>query len=935
MNEKISIRGARVHNLKNIDIDIPKNKLVVITGLSGSGKSSLAFDTIYAEGQRRYAESLSSYARQFMDVKKKPDVDKIEGLSPTIAIDQKFHTQNPRSTVGTITENYDYLRLLFARIGDRFCPKCNTMVKKHNMGKIIESIKKRARTDKNVMVLAPILRQGKTENGHLIERIEKSGFNKIRINGHIYKIHELINFKFEKDKLYDVELVVEIIKDVKKQNILEITEKAMEFGNGLIKVLSKKEEDTYSLHGICSTCDVQTEELDIRNFSFNSPNGACSRCTGLGITKEVDPNLVIPNNRLTLAEGAIQPWTRITGRQSVNQKLMQAVADHFQFSLNIPVKDLPKKDLDIVLCGTGNQIYDVEGKKIKFEGVIPSLLKKYLETDSDYVRKEIEQYMIEAVCPQCHGQRLRADVLAVRIDDKNIADIVSSDIELVQDILSKILKNIKDKEKLAIAKPIIKELEQRFDSLIKVGLGYLTLDRSMNTLSGGEVTRVRLATQLTTGLNGVIYVLDEPSVGLHPKDNKQLIQSLKKLRDLGNTVIVVEHDVEMMQAADYLIDVGPGAGVKGGKIVAQGTIETIKKESNSLTGEYLSKKLKVEREVIKQKSKKKVIEKFIEVKGASEHNLKNIDVKIPLGKLVCFTGVSGSGKSTLVIDILGKALSQHFHRAKSIPGKHESIKGIENIDKVIAIDQSPIGRTPRSNPATYTNVFTPIRDLFANLQEAKMYNYGAGKFSFNVKGGGRCETCAGEGYIRIPMQFLADVFVECPDCNGTRYSKEALEIHYRQKNISEVLNMTVNEAWAFFNDTPAIANKLDILRSVGLGYIRLGQPATTLSGGEAQRVKLSTELARVSTGKTLYILDEPTTGLHFEDIKNLLNVLNKLVEKGNTVVIIEHNVDVIKCSDYIIDLGPGGGRHGGEVVSFGTLEKITKNKKTWTAKAIT
>ena len=752
------------------------------------------------------------------------------------------------------------------------------------------------------------------------------------------KIHDLLGFKFNEDKKYDVELVIGKITDVRKQDVSRLVSKALELSNGLVKIIKGKDEEIFSTTNLCTSCNVIIPVCDVRSFSFNSPNGACSRCTGLGITKEVDPKLVIPNNRLTLAEGAIQPWTRITGRQSVNQKLLQAVAKEHDFSLDTPAKDLPAQVIDLVFYGTGEQKYSVDNRKMKFVGVIPGLTNKYLETESDYVRKEIEQYMRESICPECNGQRLRKESLYVRIDGKNISEISDMSVEESSTFFKKFDSKIKDKNKLIIAKSIKKELVSRLESLLKVGLGYLTQDRSMNTLSGGEVTRVRLATQLTTGLNGVVYVLDEPSVGLHPRDNKQLVESLKKLRDLGNTVIVVEHDESMMCEADYLVDVGPGAGVHGGKIIAAGTLAQVKKNKFSVTAQYLSGKASVSKSCLlvrkKVAKKKPVREKKLTIKGASENNLKNLDVDIPLGKLVCVTGVSGSGKSTLIIDILGKALSKHFHRAKEAPGKHKEITGLKNIDKVIAIDQSPIGRTPRSNPATYTNTFTGIRDLYANLPESKMYNYNAGKFSFNVKGGGRCETCSGEGYIRIPMQFLADVFVECPDCAGTRYSKEVLEVHHRNKNIADVLDMTVDEAFIFFNDVPVIADKLSVLREVGLGYVRLGQPATTLSGGEAQRIKLSTELARVSTGKTLYILDEPTTGLHFEDIEKLLNVMKRLVEKGNTVVIIEHNTDVIKCSDWIIDLGPGGGNNGGKVVTQGTPDKVAKNKTSWTAKFI-
>ncbi|MFH1291615.1 MAG: excinuclease ABC subunit UvrA [bacterium] len=954
MTEKISIKGARVHNLKSIDIEIPKNKLVCITGLSGSGKSSLAFDTIYAEGQRRYAESLSSYARQFMEVRKKPDVDKIDGLSPTIAIDQKSCSQNPRSTVGTVTEVYDYMRLLYARVGIRHCPDCKVPIMSMTAGQIVEEIKKKKRQASELSVFAPLLRNERTENGHLLQRVEKSGFNKVRIDGRIFRIHDLKNFKFDKLKKYNVDLFIGLINDIRRQNVMELVEKSIELSNGLVKIVGNSKEDVFSTIGLCSNCGRLMPTIDVRNFSFNSPSGACCRCSGLGITKEVQTDLIIPNKRLSIAEGAIQPWTRITGRQSKNQKLLSIIAEQVGFSIHEPISSFGSDVLDIVFYGTGGKRYEIDGKKVEFKGVVSDLTEKYLTTDSDYVRKEVEQYMVESVCPQCNGKRLKKESIFVKINDKSISELALMDIEELSIFLNGFhgkkptnkkackLKSQSCTTSDKIAEPIIKEIIERLKSLSKVGLGYLTADRSMNTLSGGEVTRVRLATQLTTGLNGVVYVLDEPSVGLHPKDNGQLIDTLKKLRDLGNTIIVVEHDADMMKAADYLIDVGPGAGANGGKIVAVGTMAQIKKNKGSLTGDYLSGRSSLEKDFDGKpykaskplNAKDKSDANFIKLVGASENNLKNINVSIPLGKLVCVTGVSGSGKSTLVIDILGKALAKHFHRAKQEPGKHKEITGLKNIDKVIAIDQSPIGRTPRSNPATYTNVFTGVRDLYANLQESKMYNYKAGKFSFNVKGGGRCESCAGEGYIRIPMQFLDDVFVECPDCSGTRYSAEVLEVHYRNKNIADVLDMTVDQAYMFFNDIQTISCKLNILRDVGLGYIRLGQPATTLSGGEAQRIKLATELARASTGKTLYILDEPTTGLHFEDIKKLLLVLRRLVEKGNTVVIIEHNVDVIKNADWIIDLGPGGGRNGGEIVGFGTPEKIAGIKNSWTGKFI-
>ncbi len=923
MSDTIKIRGARVHNLKNVDIEIPKHKLVVITGLSGSGKSSLAFDTIYAEGQRRYAESMSSYARQFMETQDKPDADSIEGLSPTIAIDQKMSTQNPRSTVGTVTEIYDLLRLLFARVGEQYCPECHLAVEVKTSGEIVEELRRFARKSGEVSVYAPLIREGKIEKKSLLERIEKSGFEWLRLNGNRFKINDLLDFQFEKDVLYTVEILIGTITDIKKQDPTKLIESALDLANGVVMLSAEEKNKLCSTMGICLKCGRTMAPVDMRSFSFNSPYGACTRCTGLGVTMEVDASLVIPNARLTLAEGAIQPWTRITGNHSFYTKLLAAVADRFNFSLNTPVVDLSPKILNVILYGSGEEWYDVEGKKTGFVGVIPDLMSKHLETNSEYVRKEIEQYMREKICSVCQGKRLKAESLAVRLGDYTISAFSAMNVEDVKRVLTGEIKSSK------VADLIIREIVPRLENLERVGLGYLNLDRAMNTLSGGEVTRVRLATQLSSGLSGIVYVLDEPSVGLHPRDNQKLIETLKYLRDLGNTVIVVEHDATMMLAADYLVDVGPGAGVYGGQVIAQGTLKEFKKSTDSLTADYLFGRANIG--VIKRVVRKGT-GKSIVITGASAHNLKNIDVDIPLGRLVCVTGVSGSGKSTLIIDILSKALAKYFYRAKEEPGAHKSIQGLSHIDKVITIDQSPIGRTPRSNPATYTGIFNLIRDLFASLPEARMRAYDAGKFSFNVKGGGRCEACSGDGYIRIPMQFLADVYVECNECGGWRYNREALEVHYHNKHIADVLKMTVEEAFKFFCDIPAIADKLNVLREVGLGYIELGQPATTLSGGEAQRIKLAQELARHSTGKTLYILDEPTTGLHFEDIKRLLQVLNALVNKGNSVLVIEHNVEMIRSSDWVIDLGPEGGESGGEIVDFGTPADLISRKKGWTAK---
>ncbi|MBD3310975.1 MAG: excinuclease ABC subunit UvrA [Candidatus Magasanikbacteria bacterium] len=936
MPESIKITNARVHNLKNISLEIPKNKFTVITGLSGSGKSSLAFDTIYAEGQRRYAESLNAYARQFMEVQDKPDVDEIQGLSPTIAIDQKNTSLNPRSTVGTATEIHDYLRLLFSRIGIQYCPDCDVEVKQYTAGEITELVRKIARKSDSVTVFSPFIVQRKVKTKQILPSIEQSGYKMVRINGFEMNLASLSKYRFDRDKLYDIDIITGKISDNKKQDLRSIVDKTIDLSNGSIGILDEVsgEEKIYSLLPKCSKCEKEFQPIEPRSFSFNSPYGACKRCTGLGKTLEVDPALAIPNQKLTLAEGAIQPWTRIVGNQNHYQKLLEAVAKENKFSINVPVKELSKKTMDIILYGTDGIEYKIDGKKHQFDGLIPNLTQRHAETDSDYVRKEIEHYMREKICPVCNGKRLKNESLNVKIGDYSIADIVEMSIEEADEFFreikntkSKIYKTL-NKSELKVAEPIAKEVEKRLNNLLQVGLYYLTLDRSVNTLSGGESQRVRLSTQLSTGLTGVIYILDEPSIGLHPKDNDKLIKTLKSLRDLGNTVIVVEHDAAMIKAAEFVVDVGPGAGEYGGKIIAKGSPLQIQKNNKSITGKYLSGK-----EFIKAKKKtNKGNGKKISIIGAKAYNLKNIDVDIPLGMLVCVSGVSGSGKSTLINTILARSLSKQLYRSKAAPGEHEKIKGVSNIDKVISIDQTPIGRTPRSNPATYTGVFTAIRDLYTSVPEAKMRGLNAGAFSFNVKGGGRCEACSGEGYVRIPMQFLNDVFVECNECEGKRYNKEALEIHYRGKNIADVLEMTVEEAYRFFNDTAAIADKLRILNDVGLGYIHLGQPATTLSGGEAQRVKLATELSRRATGKTLYILDEPTTGLHFEDIKRLLQVINKLVKKGNTVLIIEHNLDIIKCADWVIDLGPDGGKLGGEIVAEGAPAKIIKTKKSYTGK---
>ena len=950
MSEKLIVRGARVHNLKNVSIEIPKNSLTVITGLSGSGKSSLAFDTIYAEGQRRYAESLSSYARQFMGMQDKPDVDEIKGLSPTIAIDQKTAALNPRSTVGTVAEIYDHLRLLFARIGRQHCPVCGGESREFSRGQIVEEARRLARDKGEIYILAPVYKDEAITDYALASAMEKADVDMARVDGMFVRKAEVQYLNLSPDLGHTIELVTGRIEDVKKADVSGCVNKALEWGNGFltIAVMETGEDIVYSTERLCANCGNRLPSLEPGFFSFNSPHGACGRCTGLGITLDVDPDLVMPNDRLTLAEGAVQPWTRITGNQQYYQKLLQAVADAHHFSVDTPVAQLKKQALDILLYGTGQQAYLVEEKSVVFEGIVANLTQRHSETTSDYIRKEIEGYMRERVCPVCDGNRLRKEALAVTILGKTIAEYTAFSIEEALEVFRALrvesddekkesAKNKREKKTVApatvyesgdqftererlISTPILKEILKRLEDLAKVGLEYITIDRAMNTLSGGEAQRVRLSTQLSSALTGVIYILDEPSIGLHPQDTEKLVATLKSLRDIGNTVIVVEHDEIMMEHADYIIDVGPGAGRYGGEIMAQGSLKDILKSKDSLTAQYLSGKRKIE----PPKKMRKGNGKSIVIKGATAFNLRNVDASFPLGKFVCVTGVSGSGKSTLVIDILGKALAKHFYRAKDEPAAHKSISGLEHIDKVITIDQSPIGRTPRSNPATYTSVFTAIRDLYTEQPEAKMRGYDAGKFSFNVKGGGRCEACSGEGYVRIPMQFLADVYVECDECHGKRYNAEALEIHYRGKHIADVLAMTVDEARQFFHDIPAISDKLQILYDVGLGYLQLGQPATTLSGGEAQRVKLATELSRRATGKTLYILDEPTTGLHFEDIKRLLDVLHLLVDKGNSLLVIEHNLDVIKCADWVIDMGPGGGKHGGMVVAQGTPKDVAK-----------
>ncbi len=930
----IKIRGARVHNLKNIDLDLPKNKLIVITGLSGSGKSSLAFDTLYAEGQRRYVESLSAYARQFLGVMDKPDVDKIEGISPAISIDQRKSTHNPRSTVGTITEIYDYLRLLYARIGKPHCPKCGKLISRQTVDQIVNQILKLPK-NLEITILGPVIRSKKGEHKGVLEEINRNGFVRVRIDGFIFATEESLDKQLDKQKKHDIEVVVDRLilgKDLDRSRLVDSLEIALRLGKGVVIIgqtlrqtqgkQNKNNDLIFSEHFACEDCGISLSELEPRLFSFNNPYGACSECMGLGEKLEVDPELVIPNKRLTIAEGAIWPWSRAShkvGRQGVYYQRLSGLANKYNFSLDEEAKDLPQKIIDIILYGDKD-----------FEGVVPGLERRYHETDSDWTRQEIEQYMVIKICPKCQGKRLKQEVLAVTIDDLSIDDAVGLPIDKARDFFQKLSGKLKASE-IKICQPILKEITERLQFLNDVGLSYLTLSRKAGTLAGGEEQRIRLATQIGSKLSGVIYILDEPSIGLHARDQHKLIETLEKLKELGNTVVVVEHDPQTMQAADWIVDVGPGAGKHGGKIVFKGTYKEILK-SDSLTGKYLSGKLKVDRNGKKKSIKKdRDNQKYLEIKGATEHNLKNIDAKIPLEKFVCVTGVSGSGKSTLVNDILAKSLLKKFYRAKDEPGKHKEILGVENINKIVLVDQSPIGRTPRSNPATYTGAFSHIRDIFTKTKEARVRGYSAGRFSFNVKGG-RCEACEGQGQKKVEMYFLPDIYVECEECHGKRYSREVLEVTYKDKNIAEVLEMTVEEGLEFFKNITGLYEKLKTLKEVGLSYVELGQAATSLSGGEAQRVKLATELARKGTGKTLYILDEPTTGLHFDDIKKLISVLVGLVDKKNTVLVIEHNIELIKNADWLIDLGPEGGDGGGTIVGEGTPADIKKIKKSYTGR---
>lgn len=930
MSETICVKGAREHNLKDIDVEIPRDKLVVVTGLSGSGKSSLVFDTIYAEGQRRYVESLSSYARQFLGIMDKPDVDSIDGLSPAISIDQKSTSRNPRSTVATVTEIYDYLRLLFARIGVPHCPVCGKPVHRRTAQAIIDEVMKLPEGSK-LMVLAPIVSQKKGEFMHIPEQYMRNGFARARVDGVVYSLDEFP--ELQKSYKHDIEIVVDriVMKPDAITRVTQSIEQSLDIAGGVVQLLDADSGEIYTYSQRYACVDHPGEdipELEPRLFSFNAPQGACPVCTGLGSRLEIDPDLVF-NPNLTIAEGAIRPYNRVNS-DAWYMKRLAVVAEEHGFSIHAPVKQLRPADLEKVLYGTGSQKYRItlSGNRFydsTYEGVIPNLERRHRETDSDFMRRDIERFMRERECTACKGMRLKPAVLAVKVHGLNIMDMCRLGVDDAIEMIDAL--ELSDEEEF-IAKPIRKEVRARLGFMSNVGLSYLELSRAANTLSGGEAQRIRLATQIGSGLQGVLYVLDEPSIGLHQRDNDRLIGTLKHLRDLGNSVLVVEHDEDTIAQADYLVDVGPGAGVRGGKIVAQGTPAEVAKNPDSITGRYLAGV-----EKIPVPKKRRVIEKGrkLIVRGAKENNLKNIDVAFPLGAMTLVTGVSGSGKSTLVNDILAKELAARLHRAQEVPGTHENIEGIEHLDKVIVIDQSAIGRTPRSNPATYTGVFTAIRELFAGTPEANVRGYKAGRFSFNVKGG-RCENCQGDGVIKIEMHFLPDVYVQCPECHGKRYNREALEIKYKGKTISDVLEMTVEQACEFFENVPAIYRKLSTIQEVGLGYIKLGQPATTFSGGEAQRIKLASELSRRSTGKTLYILDEPTTGLHTADVKKLLEILQKLVDGGNSMIIIEHNLEVIKCADYIIDMGPEGGQGGGTVIAEGAPEDIVKVPSSFTGK---
>ena len=934
MQNSIIIKGAKEHNLKDINIEIPRDKLVVITGLSGSGKSSLAFDTLYAEGQRRYVESLSSYARQFLGLMEKPDVESIEGLSPAISIDQKTTSRNPRSTVGTVTEIYDYIRLLYARIGVPYCPNCGKKIEKQTIDQIIDSVMS-LEEGTRIQVLAPVVRGKKGEYTKLLQDFQKEGFVRVRVDGEVYELTD--DIEIDRKKKHNIELVVDrlVVKEEIRTRLTESVETALKYANNLvvIDILGDK-EILYSQNYACPDCNISIEELTPRMFSFNNPFGACPTCTGIGYLMKMDEDLIVPDKNKTLYDG-IKAFGASTMKKGDTMAKMyfESIAKHYGVEIkDVPIKKLPRWFLEKILYGTGDEAIDFEYTSYAgtrkftspFEGVLPTLDRRYNETKSQGMRDFYEMYMSESACQTCHGARLKKESLSVKVGDKNINELTDMSIDKIKDFLNSLQLNNKDK---MIADQILKELNKRLQFLLDVGLEYLTLSRSAGSLSGGEAQRIRLATQIGSGLTGVLYILDEPSIGLHQRDNEKLLATLRKLRDLGNTVLVVEHDEDTMYAADQIIDIGPGAGVHGGKVIAQGTAEEIKLVPESITGQYLSGK----KQILVPKKRRKSNGKAIEVKGATEHNLKNINVKFPLGQFICVTGVSGSGKSTLVNEILYKTVAKEIYGSNEKPGKCKEIKGLENVDKIINIDQSPIGRTPRSNPATYTGVFDVIRDIFAATQEAKMRGYDKGRFSFNVAGG-RCEACSGDGVLKIEMHFLPDIYVPCEVCKGKRYNRETLEVKYKGKTISDVLDMTVEEALKFFENIPKIKSKIQTLYDVGLGYIKLGQPSTTLSGGEAQRVKLATELSKKATGKTLYILDEPTTGLHIADVHKLVDILQRLVDTGNSIIVIEHNLDLIKTADYIIDLGPEGGEKGGQIIAVGTPEQITRNEQSYTGK---
>lgn len=934
MNDKIIIKGAKEHNLKNINLEIPRDKLVVVTGLSGSGKSSLAFDTLYAEGQRRYVESLSSYARQFLGLMEKPDVESIEGLSPAISIDQKTTSKNPRSTVGTVTEIYDYIRLLYARIGVPYCPNCGKKIEKQTIDQIIDTIMK-LEEGTRIQVLAPVVRGRKGEYTKLLEDFQKNGFVRVRIDGEVMELTDDITL--DRKKKHNIDLIVDrlVIKPEIRSRLTESVEIALKHAENLVTIdIVGKKEMLFSQNYACPDCGFSFPELTPRMFSFNNPFGACPECTGIGYLMKMDEDLIIPDRNKTLYDG-IKAFGSSTMKKGETMARMyfEAIGKHYGVDITVPIKKLPKEFLDKILYGTGDECIDFEHESpfgirkftAPFEGVLPTLERRHNETKSQGMRDFYEMYMSESECPVCKGARLKKEILSIKVGEKNINELTDMSINRIKEYLNHLELSKKDE---MIAEQILKETNKRLQFLMDVGLEYLTLSRAAGTLSGGEAQRIRLATQIGSGLTGVLYILDEPSIGLHQKDNDKLLATLKKLRDLGNTLIVVEHDEDTMYAADQIIDIGPGAGVHGGKVMAQGTAEEVKQVENSITGQYLSGRKQI---TVPKKRRKTIKGKCIEVIDACENNLKHVNVKFPLGVFNCVTGVSGSGKSTLVNEVLYKTIARELNGANEKAGKCKEIKGLEQIDKIINIDQSPIGRTPRSNPATYTGVFDVIRDIFAETNEAKLRGYQKGRFSFNVTGG-RCEACNGDGLLKIEMHFLPDIYVPCEVCKGKRYNHETLEVKYKGKTIADVLDMTVEEALEFFSNIPKIKQKIQTLYDVGLGYIKLGQPSTTLSGGEAQRVKLATELSKRATGKTLYILDEPTTGLHIADVHKLVNILQRLVDTGNTIIVIEHNLDLIKTCDHIIDLGPEGGENGGEIIGIGTPEQICKNERSYTGK---